>query len=708
MVSPRQSFLEKADTPYVLSLFLGLLTLNVFLVSPFIGWYDEGEMVGATACLGISHPSGQVLFHLLGKVFLLCPFGTPAFRFGLMSVFCSALASVLFWILCCRLAERFTKKNEAISPSLKRCLWLLTLAWSLSLPWWKYSLTPLVYALHLFLGLLVLWALSLERPSKWLLVFFILGSATIFRPTQCFALPFVGLAYLLEWKKRKIQRQAAKTPSKTFFDQGIKTHIFSVIAFALGRSTAIYLPLRSALKPAIAYADLTRLIPLVKHVLALRFSKYVGVGHSGTAYPILQQMAFHLWSELTPLGVALLVLGAIFLILNRKKIPLFLWVAMGWGTSEALFVLNIPFPTFESHQVLLGWVYSGFLAVSALIFLESRVRKNRIWSFILAVVLTAFVLIQFTAVGHLWERKKERGAQDYARNLLQIMEPNALYIPAEENEYFPVVGFQQSFNFRKDVEVVEPGLDPSEVGAKIRDCVEHNRPLYVTRQWVLPPTYFYQSWGPLWKIVPSSIERVARKNPKASPQVSWGSIGLVGAQVQPSVVQAGGILEVTYHWIRQKGSPADQTRSLVALFADDQGNYWTRDGVLWLQDIHEISSSYFTQMKPGWVYEEKRILFIPSDFPAGSYRLMMGFQKIAPTKGEGQESFNREFYERSAAQDLDKFMGKGGNGSVIQFSTLGPDVFKGGFWPVKKSQLPPPADPRFAPVANVEIEPAQN
>ncbi|HEY5038415.1 MAG TPA: tripartite tricarboxylate transporter TctB family protein, partial [bacterium] len=413
---------------------------------------------------------------------------------------------------------------------------------------------------------------------------------------------------------------------------------------------------------------------------------------------------FYLWSELTPLGVALLALGAIFLILNRKKIPLFLWVAMGWGTIEALFVLNIPFPTFESHQVLLGWVYSGFLAATALIFLESRVRKDPFRSLIVSVVLTFFVLIQLTAIGHLWERKKERGAQDYARNLLQIMEPNALYIPTEENEYFPVVGFQESFSFRKDVEVVEPGLDPSEVGAKIRDCVEHNRPLYVTRQWVLPPTCFYQSWGPLWKIVPSSIERVARKNPKASPQVSWGGIGLVGAEVQPSVVQAGGILEVTYRWIRQKGSPADQTRSLVALFADDQDNYWTRDGVLWLQDIHEISSSYFTQMKPGWVYEEKRILFIPSDFPVGAYRLMMGFQKTAPTKGEGQESFNREFYERSAAQDLDKFMGKGGNGSVIQFSTLGPDVFKGGFWPVTKSRFPPPADSRFAPVANIVIQ----
>src|SRR5258708_2394543 len=99
MASLRTSFFNKTDFPYILLLLFILLGLTTFLVSPFIGWYDEGEMVGATACLGISHPSGQVLFHLLGKIFLLWPFGTPAFRLGLMSVFCSALASVLFWVL---------------------------------------------------------------------------------------------------------------------------------------------------------------------------------------------------------------------------------------------------------------------------------------------------------------------------------------------------------------------------------------------------------------------------------------------------------------------------------------------------------------------------------------------------------------------------------------------------------------------------------
>src|SRR5580658_6176342 len=160
------------DGAWGLALFCGLLLLNASLVSPYIGWYDSGEMVGATVCLGISHPSGQALFHLLGKLFLLFPFETPAYRLGFMSAAFSALASVFFWILACRLAERVTgAADHRLSPALKRWLALLTIAWSLSQPWWRYSLTPLVYALHLLLGLLLLWVLSLDKPGKWFLVF---------------------------------------------------------------------------------------------------------------------------------------------------------------------------------------------------------------------------------------------------------------------------------------------------------------------------------------------------------------------------------------------------------------------------------------------------------------------------------------------------------------------------------------------------------
>src|SRR5580658_1545165 len=240
--------------------------------------------------------------------------------------------------------------------------------------------------------------------------------------------------------------------------------------WGLGQSTALYLPLRSALHPAIAYADLTHPLALVRHVLAMKFSKYVGTVSVSTILGTSRQMLAHFWNDLTPLGVALLLWGVALVYGKRAKIPIFFWVALGWGMVESLFVFTIPFPTFESHQVLLGWVYSGWLAVFPLALMVDVFKKKAIRPIFMDGLLLAFLLAQFSQVGHFLERKKEKGAEDYARNLLTIMKPNSLYVRSEENEYFPVVGYQQSFGFRRDIGIVEPGLDPSHVAPKIHDC----------------------------------------------------------------------------------------------------------------------------------------------------------------------------------------------------------------------------------------------
>ena len=714
MVKPRKSLPAIIGWKIPAALFLGLFALNASLVSPFLGWYDSGEMVGATACLGISHPSGQVLFHLLGKIFLLIPWFTPAERLGLMSAACSALASVLFWVLACRLAATVGEPaGKALSTTLKLWLALLTLAWSLSQPWWVYSLTPLVYALHLLLGLFILWALSLDKPGKWFLAFFILGAATIFRPTQFFALPFVGLAYLhhiyrhpLAFDQGLQKSRDAKTPRKAVgLKENIKNIILLIVCFALGRSTALYLPLRSALHPAIAYADLTHPMALIRHVLALKFSSSVGANSLHNILHVAEMMAARLWTDLTPFGIGLLAWGTTILYQKRRKIPSFLWVALGWGLFEALFVFTIPFPTFEPHQVLLGWAYSGLLAALPLAFLEKSFRKGVAGPGVASILLAAFVLAQISSVGHLWDRKKERGAEDYARNLLTIMGPKALYMPAEENEYFPVVGYQQSFGLRKDVGAMEPGNDPQTVGPQIREALIQGRPLYVTRKWDLPPGWVYRLWGPLLQVVPGGIAKNPETAPKEKPLAAWGGLELMGVEINPPQVKAGGILQVTYHWARRKASAQDASDLVVGLFIDSRGSYWTRNGVFLLHDIHEFPYGSSSSMKPGFLYQDHRILFVPSDFPPGNYALAVGLQKQESPREKGQEPFSREFYERNGYQNLDKFMGRGESDAVVQFSAGGLDSWRSALWPVTKSQYPI-ADPRFVPVAQIEIQAA--
>ena len=624
-----------SQTSWEVFLFVLLIALNGSLVSPYISWYDSGEMVGTTLCLGISHPSGQVLFHLLGKVFLLLPWGTPALKLGFLSAACSALASVLFFHLSCRLAGNLnffsntgkaenSKSNSGLPPRFS--FFLLTLAWSLSLPWWRYSLVPLVYALHLALGFLLLWTLSLEKSSKWFLAAFILGISTVFRPTQFFAGPFVALAFLWEMgrpdckqeltAKVKISQEVfgkLKRFNKPFWGIVLKGIAF----FLLGRSTLLYLPLRSALHPAIAYADLTRPMGLFRHLFALKFSKFVGVWSFSTSLQVFRQMLLHFWNDLTPFGILLISAGVVCLYRWRPKISSFLWVGLGWGLLEAAFVFTIPYPTFESHQMLLGWAFSGFLAVLSLIAAFQLAERFQYRPVFITLLLMAFVIAQVLNWGHLRERQQERGAQDYARNILEIMDPHSLFIPTEENEYFPVAGYQQSFQFRKDVEVLEPGMQPSWVGTQIRQCLENGRSLYVTRKWTLPGGWSYEAWGPLLKVVPIPTLLLERHAPIQKPLALWGGLELLKAEITPDTVKSGGRIQILYQWVRRKPSSQDSTDMVVAVFIDRHGNYFTKDNVLWLHDIHEPPMGIAGQMDPGILYEKKNSFYTFGFSPRG-------------------------------------------------------------------------------------------
>jgi hypothetical protein len=69
--------------------------------------------------------------------------------------------------------------------------------------------------------------------------------------------------------------------------------------------------------------------------------------------------------------------------------------------------------------------------------------------------------------------------------------------------------------------------------------------------------------------------------------------------------------------------------------------------------------------------------------------------------GEGKENFDKEFYERGAAQTLDKFQGRGDNGVLVQFATAS-STQTDELWPVSQSRLPV-LNGRFVSGASLEI-----
>jgi hypothetical protein len=174
-------------------------------------------------------------------------------------------------------------------------------------------------------------------------------------------------------------------------------------------------------------------------------------------------------------------------------------------------------------------------------------------------------------------------------------------------------------------------------------------------------------------------------------------------EVIPPEVETGGILTLHYLWARRGPGSEDGVGQVMVLFLDEKGNYPLQDGVFWLHDIHEPPLYSFARLKPGRVYNEERVFMIPSDFPPGIYRIVMALQKTPPEIQTGHESFRQEFYERAAAQNLDKFMGRGENKALVQFSV---GTGKGGndFWPMTEGVVAL-GDVRFAEVGTVNIYP---
>ncbi|HET9870060.1 MAG TPA: DUF2723 domain-containing protein, partial [bacterium] len=485
--------------PWKIALGLGavLFLLDACLVPSFVGWYDTGELLAATAALGISHPSGQALYHLLGKCFLAFPFGAPPWRLGLLSAAAGALASALFFLLACRLGERLAPHpDRPLSPTLRLWLAVLTLAWSLSLPWWTYAVTQLVYSLHLALILGALWIAASRHPRKWQGAALVLGAAVVFRPTQFFGLACLGALYFHETRRRRTGKLRRLAVVASFF--------------LLGWSTALYLPLRSALHPAIAFAALDHPAALLRHLLALKFSPSLGSASPGAMAAILHQMARRLWEDLTPLGCLLSAWGIFLAWRLRSRLPGFFWAGAAWALLESLLVVSVPYPTFESHQFLYPWAFLGLTAALSLAWLshlEVRLDGRGLhrvlaWKKVLPLLLGFWALAQLSRIGVPWDRLHERGAQDFARDVLDSLGRSALYVPSEENQYFPVVGYQLAFGVRPDVEILEPGKDSHDaVGEKLRAALLAGRPVYLNRPVEgLAPGWRFKPEGPLLQI----------------------------------------------------------------------------------------------------------------------------------------------------------------------------------------------------------------
>jgi hypothetical protein len=139
---------------------------------------------------------------------------------------------------------------------------------------------------------------------------------------------------------------------------------------------------------------------------------------------------------------------------------------------------------------------------------------------------------------------------------------------------------------------------------------------------------------------------------------------------------------------------------VVTLFVDGEGRYLQDDGGPWLHDIHDFLNGW---LPPSRLTNGKRAysrtLFIPSDFPPGSYQVVVGLQEPPPPSREASKA-GGEFYGAGSWQAAWRTAGRGAWGSTLRFGSS-----EGGadrLWKVSKA-AGKVFDGRLAVVGEVEI-----
>jgi len=123
-----------AESIAILSFVIYLLTL-----APGVYGFDSAELATGVYSLGIVHPPGYPLYMLLGRLFLLLPFHSVAYKLNLMSATFATLTVFFVYKIVFKL---YAKSWIA---------WITSAFLAFSIYFWQMSVVAEVYTLHTFL-----------------------------------------------------------------------------------------------------------------------------------------------------------------------------------------------------------------------------------------------------------------------------------------------------------------------------------------------------------------------------------------------------------------------------------------------------------------------------------------------------------------------------------------------------------------------------
>jgi len=516
----------------------------VYLVSAPGTFYfeDSPELIAASAVLGNTHPPGYPLLSLAGRLAMLIPAGSPAFRFNILVAACGALAATLVGALARDLARRWT------GPALSTLAGLFAagvIGFSDAF-WWescigdKYAPFYLGFAATAWCAHRVTnggWGSDGRHPAGFpsggqarnvALLGLVLGLALAHHQYAVFAVPVAAAALL--------NRRA-------FIALGGRGWIRAVclagVLAALPLSARlIYPPVRSTGGAAMDWGMPGRLAPWSEYVQARMYhggfvhtsipaNPRLAAGRAGLAWRFLKEEIPWPFLVGAPLGLAGLVAadGALAAGLVLGAATNALYCA---NYSEKITRWYVP-----AYMVTVVLAALGFAILAGMAL--DRGRRGRVVFALFAALALLGPAIQLKRNAGRNDLSRFTAAHDLGRHLLRSLPRDTVYLGAGDFDLFPLWALKYAEGERTDVDAVGlgPFVDRKLAGAGGQSALLKRRGIVARDAWGLSALLTDRKGPPVFASVVSFDQAIYDKMPFLRVIRIRGLVGRLARRVDP-------------------------------------------------------------------------------------------------------------------------------------------------------------------------------
>ncbi len=626
---------------------LGLCSLAVYwlTLTPSLSHQspDGTELATVPCVLGLAHPPGYPLYTWLGKLFCMVPIGDAAHRVNLMSAVLGALSVACLYLIAFKLLHSHISSRPARHAA--AALAALLLAFSPTM--WSQAVIAEVYVPNMaFIALSLLALLRWERTRRDVdfgLFALVYGLSIGMHISNLGFAPGVAIFVLL------VDLSVLKRP--TWWLAGLGGFILGIAQFA-------WLPFRAS-----TLSDqriLGRAPSTLEGIYNYTLGAFPQIRFAFPLVAIPDRVVIYLdllRQQFGVLGIVLGIVGLFSLLFRRPRHYLLLvgiYVVQVWFFIQyRAFDLEVFF--LPAHFIWVIFIAVGIAetlgGLEGLVRMLAGERGRRIgqWGLAIAALTLALLpLIQNWAVS---DRSDDVAVNDFYANVWELLPEDAVLLTAGGVFGYEAFYWQLIYDTRADV--LLPAMDASTPVS----CDLENQNVFATasaltgtggvgirwapgcvlpdRVWRIPVLIGVQEEGTFWSRKPMVLFRLSATPPVASPQgrlpgirlnARMGRVTLLGADLEPDVVESGERLHLRLYWRLERGVSELVMVSLGGIPLEG----------------HEIgfgnlpSNQEQAVRLAGRVIVEDYWLVIPSTMPAGENTLEVGLRGSAEMIPVGQ------------------------------------------------------------------------